>query len=40
MGLEARIWASRLEYVLRRWTEKEEEEKEKEEKKFPLCVKA
>ena len=40
MGLKARIWASRLEYELRRgWTEKEEKEKEEEEK-FPLCVKA
>ena len=40
MGLEARTWASRLEYELQGgWTEKEEE-KEKEEKKFPLCVKA
>ena len=43
MGLETRIWASRLEfrpgYELRRgWTE---EKKKKEEKdKFPLCVKA
>ena len=39
MGLEAKIWASRLEYELQGgWTEKEKEE-EKEEK-FPLCVKA
>ena len=41
MGLETRIWASRLGsktgYELRRgWTEEEKEEKEK----FPLCVKA
>ena len=42
MGLETRIWASRLGfrpgYELRRgWTEKEKKE---EKEKFPLCVKA
>ena len=41
MGLETRIWASRLEYELRRgWTEKEKEKEEKKKEKFPLCVKA
>ena len=40
MGLETRIWASRLGYELQRgWTE-EKKEKEKKEEKFPLCVKA
>ena len=40
LGLKTRIWASRLEYELRRgWTEKERKE-EKEEEKFPLCVNA
>ena len=38
MGLEARIWASRLGYELRGgWTE---EKKKKKKEKFPLCVKA
>ena len=42
MGLEARIWASRLGYELRGgWTEEKKEKEKKEEKeKFPLCVKA
>ena len=42
MGLEIRIWASRLGFELRRgWTEeKKEKEKEKEKEKFPPCVKA
>ena len=40
MGLDAKIWASRLEYELQGgWTEKKEE-KEEEEEKFSLCVKA
>ena len=40
MGLEAKIWASRLEYELQGgWTEKKKKEEEEEEK-FSLCVKA
>ena len=40
MGLETRIWASRLRFGPRggRGTEKKKKEKEKE--KFPLCEKA
>ena len=42
MGLETRIWASRLRFGPRGGgTEKKKEKKEKEEKeKFPLCEKA
>ena len=41
MGLEARIWAPKPGYELRRgWTEKKKKEKEKKKEKkekFPLC---
>ena len=49
MGLEARIWASRLGFRAQGWdmsfkgggrTEKEKEKEKKEKEKFPLCMKA
>ena len=42
MGLETRIWASRLGFGPRGGgeTEKKEEKEEKKKEKFPLCVKA
>ena len=41
MGLETRIWASRLRFGPRGGgTEKKKKEKEKEKEKFPLCEKA
>ena len=44
MGLETRIWASRLGfrpgYELWRWWTEEKKKKKEEKEKFPLCVKA